>query len=652
MFATIIPETKTTKDVEEFTYKIPENLVDQIKIGSIVFIPFGKQNIRGVVSMILETDDNKYKLRNITSIDENAFIPSEYLEIIRWISSYYLCSLGEALSMFLPPLMKKPREDSRKLKVESRKVEPIKLNETQEQIFQRLKINLRNPQKPALIHGVTGSGKTEIYIKLAEECLKTDKRVIVLVPEIMLTPQTTERFEEIFTDKVTLMHSTLSKSEKFRCYQDFISGQKPIIVGPRSALLVPSDKIGLIIIDEEQEDSFKQEQNPRYHAVDLAREIALKNNALLILGSATPRIETYYKALNNEYDLFILEKRFGKEQLPESEIVDLKDEMKNDNYSPISLKLQAEMHQVLADKKQILLFLNRRGSATFISCRDCGHVILCKNCSIPMVYYTNDKNSHLLCHHCASDEKVITKCPNCGSPKIKYFGAGVDKITEELRKLFPIARIAKVDSTTVTSRKDYENLYNQLKKHEIDIVIGTQMIAKGLDLPNIDLVGVISADTGLHLPHYKASEKTFQIITQVSGRSGRRLGQGKTIIQSYWPKSGAIIAASNHDYRQFYDQEITERKNFSYPPFIHLVRIVAENKDENKAKELIGRVKADLDKLLMTFIGPGPCFYKRLHDRYRFHIILKIENLPDARLQKLRIDYQDLVFDVDPTNLL
>lgn len=653
MIATVIPATKTKSETNSFTYLVPENLTSEIKVGSLVSVPFGKRNIRGIVSGLSNEKSEAlgFKLKEIKQLDRDFSLPQSYQKVADWLAAYYCCSLGEAISLFLPPEMKRPRKSDAN-NLGDRKEVDISLNNCQKEIFCRLKESLGQPKRPALLHGVTSSGKTEIYIKLAEETLKNDRQVVVLVPEIILTPQTVERFQKVFGDQIALMHSNLSKSEKYQCFFDFYFGRKKILIGPRSALLVPSEKIGLIVIDEEHEDAYKQEQSPRYHAVTVAEKVASETGALLLMGSATPRVETYHKAQTGLYDLFVLDKRFGEKEMPVAKTIDLRNEIKYGNFSPLSMELQAALHHVMAEKRQALLFLNRRGSATFVSCRDCGFIKLCPHCSIPLVYHTNSQDESLSCHHCGHKEHSITICPECGSSKVKYFGAGIERIEKEVRLLFPDARIVKIDSSTFTSKKDYENFYQSFKNHEIDIAIGTQIIAKGLDIPNLDLVGIISADTGLHLPQYKASEKTFQIITQVSGRSGRRENDGKTIIQTYWPEAEAIVSASTHDYRKFYETEIAERKLFCYPPFCHLIRIIAEEEDDRKALLQIQKLKAYLDQLKLVFIGPGPCFYSKLHNKYRYHIIIKSQELPNKILQQIQNEFSHLIYDVDPTNLL
>ncbi len=664
MIIDVIPETKTFSDIESFSYLVPVDLKEKIKLGSIVSVPFGKQKIRGIVEKIIKNpvknENEAYKLREITSVDPLFYLPAEYLTITKWISQYYLCSIGQAVSLFLPPLMKRPRNAiETKTQIKENHIN-VALNQEQKEIYDILKLDIwkknidnhKPAPRPALIHGVTSSGKTEIYIKMAEDTLNLGKQVVVLVPEIILTPQTVQRFEEIFNGKIALMHHSLSQSEKFACYADFQSGKKPIIIGPRSALLIPSENIGLIIIDEEQEDSYKQEQNPRYHAVTLAEKIADKLDALLVLGSATPRVETYYKAKSGRYRLFEIKKRHNQTELPPAQIVDLRDEFKKDNYSPISLALQAKIGEVLAKKRQILLFLNRRGTATFVSCRDCGFVSLCPHCSIPMVYHLKNQDGFLSCHHCDHREKIPTLCPDCGSSKIKFFGAGVEKIEREVVRLFPGARVAKIDSTTITQKSDYEKFYNDFKSGKIDIVIGTQMIAKGLDIPGVDLVGIVSADTGLHLPHYKASEKSFQLLTQVSGRSGRKENSGQTIIQTYWTEALPILYASTHDYLSFYNQELKSRKEFAYPPYIKLIRIISEDKDKAKAKEKISQLANTLTTNAITFIGPGACFYEKLHNKFRYHLIIKSDKIPNETINKIYKEHPLLTWDVEPVNLL
>jgi len=650
MYAEIIPDKRTGFLKESFTYKVPVSF--DIKIGSLVKVSFGKKIIVGVVTRLMkEIAPVKYEIKEIKEVVPDFNLPESYIEIARWISEYYLCSLGEAIALFLPPEMKIPRKTVAK---ESMKLNHVKkLSTEQEEIFQKInkKLFAKN-KKPALLCGVTGSGKTEIYIKLAEEVIKNNKQVIVLVPEIMLTPQNIERFREVFGDQVALVHSNLSKSERLNAYKDFYFGTKNIIIGPRSALLVPSENIGLIIIDEEHEDAYKQDKSPRYNAITLAEQIAKHDDALLLLGSATPQVETYYKAESGEYDYFEVKNRYHALILPPAEVVDLREEIKKDNFSPISIKLHDEIEKTLKAKRQVLLFLNRRGSSTFVSCRECGEVIECKNCNIPLIHHHSYKGDILYCHHCDYKTLPPTKCPECGSAKIKYFGAGVEKIEQEIIKLFPKARVKRVDAETITNKDDHQKFYDDFKNHKIDVVIGTQMIAKGFDIPGVDLVGIVSADVGLHLPHFRAGEKTFRILTQVSGRSGRRDNSGRTVIQTYWPDSKAVRFASGHDFKGFYEREIKDRQESHYPPFTHIVRVVVEDADEKKAKNSISDIAADLRAENIDLIGPGKCFYQKLRNKYRYHLLIKTEKLPNEKITKIFIKHPYVTWDVDPTELL
>lgn len=690
MIAEIIPEKRTGPDKQTFSYLVPEKLQSQICVGSIVEIPFGKKTISGVIASMAKqsntedchgprprNDKLSYKLKEIKSINSEFVIPENYIEIAKWISEYYLCSVGEAISLFLPPEAIRPR------RIAEYRIHPpageagnteyskVDLTTEQEEIFKKLKERLiycsslsrtgkkNSSQSPsalsnnkALIFGVTGSGKTEIYLKLAAEALKSKKQVVVLVPEIMLTPQTVEKFEQVFPDKICLMHSGLSKSERYLAYKQFYADEKQIIIGPRSALLVPSNKIGLIIIDEEQEDAYKQEKDPRYHAVDLAEKIAEKTDALLVLGTATPRVETFFKAKNGTYNLFEIKSRYQKLILPTAKVVDLKYEIKQDNFSPISLELQKSIADVLKNKRHIILFLNRRGMATFVSCRECGEIILCPNCNIPMVYHINYDKHILNCHHCDRKTPVPALCPNCKSPKIKFFGAGVDKIETEIFKLFPKARVKKIDAKVLQNKGEYMKLYDDLKNGKIDILIGTQIVAKGLDIGTVDLVGVVSADTGLHMPHFRASEKTFSLLTQVSGRSGRKDNAGRTIIQTYWPESSAIKFAAEHNYKDFYKNEILEREKFNYPPFCRLIRVISEDKNQTKAKDELEKIAKQLEQNEINFIGPGPCFLNKINNKFRYHLIIKTNELPDSKITEIFKTNPYLIWDTDPVDLL
>lgn len=656
MIIEVIPEAKSYKS-DTFTYSVPAEMEEAIRIGSIVTISFGKNNIRGAVKKIMDEElgrNRKYQIKKIVSVEPLFEIHNSYFKIIDWLAEHYFCAAGEALSLFLPPEMKRlPRNESQNGQIKINHQNLKKLSDAQNSIYQEI-IN-QNNDKPHLIYGVTGSGKTEIYIRICLDAVNQGKSCVVLVPEIILTPQNIERFKKVFGENVALIHSKLSQSEKYLAYLDFYQGHKKIIIGPRSALLVPNPNIGLIIIDEEHEDSYKQDQSPRYHTADLAEKIAKETGAILVLGSATPRIETFYKAKSGEYILHSLSNRYNKLLMPPSEIVDLKNEIRSHNNSLISIKLQTALTKILADKKQAILFLNRRGSSTFVSCRDCGEVINCPNCDIPLVHHIITR-SYLYCHHCDYKADVPSVCPKCGSVKIKFFGAGVERVEQEVKKLFPAAKIARVDAETIKNKADHEKFYQDFKNHNFDIVIGTQMISKGFDMPQVDLVGIVSADTGLHLPYFRASEKIFRLVTQVSGRSGRSHHAGQTIIQTYWPESRAIMTAARHDFIAFYEAEIINRKKHNYPPFSRILRIVSEHEKPEKAKSQLDKILPSLDQLDLEYIGPGHCFFQRLRNKWRYHIIIKLKDLRTKELKnglrELWKDNLNLIWDMDPVDLL
>lgn len=651
MIVEVIPDIKTAKETQTYSYLVPKELEKDVCVGSIVNIPFGKKKLRGVVNAFLKEKKIAYKLKELTNIESNFLIPENYVSLAHWISEYYLCSLGESISLFMPPSISKPRKEISKV---AKALSPLKkLSEEQELIYQDLKKDLsKKSKKPALIFGVTGSGKTEVYIKIIKDVIESGKQVIVLVPEIILTPQTIERLEEVFGEQVCLMHSGLTTSEKYYCYQQFSCGDKKIIVGPRSALFVPSKNLGLIIIDEEQEDAYKQDNSPRYNTIEVAEQIQKFSNCLMILGSATPRVESYYKAKTGKYDLHKIKSRYQQLLMPVAEVIDLKNEMRSKNYSPISEKMRNEIEKTLKNKKQVLLFLNRRGQSTFTSCRECGEIINCPNCDIPLISSSYGTENYLRCHHCDYKIPVPRVCPNCEGVKIKSFGSGVEKIETEIRSFFPKARVFRVDSETIKTKNDHEKLYKDLKEHKIDIVIGTQMLSKGFDIPGIDMVGIISADVGLHLPQFRSTEKTFRVVTQVSGRSGRTHNVGRTIIQTYWPDSWAIKFASMHDYKSFYEEEIKHRKEHNYPPFCHIVRIVSEDTNADRAKNQLAKVVSELEDAKISFIGPGMCFFQRLNKRYRYHIIIKIDKLPNKKISEIYHKHPYLIWDVDPNDML
>lgn len=507
------------------------------------------------------------------------------------------------------------------------KTENLKLTDEQQNAFNQITKKMDNNQyEQFLIHGVTGSGKTEIYLQLIGKALSQDKTAIVLVPEISLTPQMIDRFISRFNkEKIAVLHSKLSIGERYDEWNRIKEGKAPIVIGARSAIFAPIENIGIIIIDEEHDSSYKSEAVPKYDAKEIAKKIAKENNCPLVLGSATPDLNTYYKAKEEKIKLLELTKRANNSSLPTVEVVDLKTELANGNRSMISLLLHDAIAKNLAEKKQTILFLNRRGFSTFIMCRECGYTVKCKNCDISLTYHKFENK--LKCHYCGYEEDVVTVCPECHSTKIRYFGTGTQRLEQEINKEFPNASTIRMDKDTVTKKNSHEEILNKFKDENIDILVGTQMIVKGHHFPNVTLVGVVAADSSLNIDDYRANERTFQILTQVAGRAGREKEQGKVIIQTYNPENFAIQCAKKQDYKKFYETEIALREQLKYPPFKDIILINFNSLVENEIKQ----VSLDVYKYLVENLNleefkimkPMPSPIDKIQNYYRWRMIIK-----------------------------
>ncbi|MDP4134140.1 MAG: primosomal protein N', partial [Bacillota bacterium] len=428
-----------------------------------------------------------------------------------------------------------------------------------------------------LLHGVTGSGKTEVFMQSIEHVLKEGRTAIVLVPEISLTPQMTDRFLGRFGDKIAILHSVLSQGERLDEWNRIKEGQAKVVIGARSAIFAPLSDIGLIIIDEEHENTYKSEQSPRYNAVEVAKKRCEQNNAVLILASATPDVSSYYKAQNGEYTLITMKDRYNHVNLPNIKVSDMRLELKEGNRSMLSRQLQEEIRINLEKKEQTILFLNRRGFSTFVSCRDCGYVVTCPECSISLTYHKSTET--LNCHYCGYRTENIKVCPNCKGTHVRYFGTGTQKLEEEINKLFPDASTIRMDVDTTTTKNSHEKILKRFCDENIDILLGTQMVSKGLDYPNISLVGVVAADMSLNIDDYRAAERTFDLVTQVCGRAGRGDKRGRAVIQTYSPENSVIGYAREQNYEAFYENEIAFRKLFDYPPFKQILCITFSGED-------------------------------------------------------------------------
>jgi primosomal protein N' (replication factor Y) len=510
-----------------------------------------------------------------------------------------------------------------------------------------------------LLFGVTGSGKTEIYLRALAQVITAGKRGICLIPEIALTQQTVERFANRFPGRVAVLHSGLSPGEQFDEWQWIMEGNCDVVIGPRSALFAPLHNLGLIIIDEEHEWTYKQEdKSPRYHARDVAIRLAQLSDAVVILGSATPDIGSFHKTQQSEYQLVELKERItprGYSPLPEVSIVDLREELKAGNTSLFSRSLLTAMKETLAQDEQTILFLNRRGTATFVRCRNCGFVFRCPRCSIALTYHSVEKK--LICHRCRYSIPIPQSCPRCFRRNLRFLGIGTQRVEEEIRQFLPEARLLRWDRDVIIGRYAHEELLNNFRNHKADVLIGTQMIAKGLDLPQVTLAGIINADSGLNFPDFRSSERTFQLLCQVAGRAGRGVKAGKVIIQTYSPDNYSIEAAAKHDYLGFYYKEIDYRRRYNYPPFSQLVRMVYSHTNEelcHRGAERVYRLildeRAREGTIGFNIIGPVPAFAFRTRGRYRWQLFLRGPD-PTRILSRLNLP-QGWTIDVDPVGIV
>lgn len=520
-------------------------------------------------------------------------------------------------------------------------------------------------RKTYLVHGITGSGKTEVYMNLIEEMVKRGKQSIVLIPEIALTYQTLLRFYTRFGERVSVLNSSLSAGEKYDQCRRAEKGEIDIIIGPRSALFTPFPNIGLIVMDEEQENSYKSEVSPKYHAREVAEEVAKMHGASVVLGSATPSLEAYYRAEKGEYRLFTLNKRLTGGNLPKVHIVDLREELRDGNRSIFSTRLQELMTDRLKKKEQIMLFLNRRGYAGFISCRACGHVVKCPHCDVSL---SEHKGNRMICHYCGYTTEKVKLCPSCGSKYIAGFRAGTQQIEEKLHQMYPEARILRMDADTTGKKDSYDNILSAFANHEADILLGTQMIVKGHDFPKVTLVGVLAADMSLSVGDYRAAERTFSLLTQAVGRAGRGELLGEAVIQTYQPEHYSVVHAANQDYRAFYEEEILYRELLRYPPVCHMMAVQIFAAEEKRGEKLAGELagiageyadeKEDRTKRLLV-IGPTPAAIGKIQDVFRFVFYVKYENYDklieikdrlEERVQSMQLKEESMQIDFDPVN--
>lgn len=655
-----------------FSYLIKEEDKDKIKIGQAVSLPFGKtRKIQGWVVGFSNYLEEGIKAKEIEEILEpEPLFNIEYLKLLENIAQYYFCDLQTVLKCAIPEKffeknLKKYREPKIKNKIFDTLKEnsDIKLTPAQEKIYNEI---TKISPKEALLYGITGSGKTEIYFKLIEDTIKQGKKVLFLAPEIALVTQLTKRTIKKFgKDNVAIWHSSITEAEKYKVWQKLKNNEIDILFGARSAVFAPLKDLGLIIIDECHDTSYKQTMPaPRYDARYVARLLAEFMGAKVVMGSATPDISDYYRAINSN-SLFTLKERFNNQNLPKVSIVDMKMEQYEKNYGVFSKYLIKKIKETKEEGHQTVLLINRRGYSTYTQCMECGEVAVCPRCEIPLIYHKQD-NSHK-CHWCNYEIKNMEKCQKCGGECIENIGYGVERIEKIAREIFKDFNIERFDSDILSRKNEHVDILNRFENGEIDILIGTQMIAKGLDNKNVTLVGVINADMSFNLPDYRSSERGFSLLTQVAGRSGRGEDKGEVVFQVYNTENEYINLSKNQDYETFYDAEIETREALDYPPFSNIIRLVLVSKNnyrcERASLEITKRFQDFVEKQglseRLNILGPAPCVLEKIKNEYRFNIIVK--NKMGERGHRIASSFINniimpddikLIIDVDPIDIL
>ncbi len=691
--ADVLVELKAKQIDKTFTYLIPDNLKDIICIGKRVMVSFGKQILEGFVLSIYYKKNFDYEIKEVIKvIDENPVLNSELLELGKYISYKTLCNLINAYQTMLPTALKAHKnynvnkkyisyiklinnlytpknktqkeiidkiKNTRMLKsdlikiskssvetliknkiIEEEKEEIYRLND--EIIYQDKRVILNDEQRmavnevinnldefnPYLLFGVTGSGKTEVYMNIIEEVLKKGKEVIVLVPEISLTPQMVNVFRGRFKTKIAILHSALSDGEKYDEWRKIERGEVSIVIGARSAIFAPFTNIGLIVLDEEHSDTYKQDTTPRYDTIDIAIKRAKTHKCPIILGSATPSIESYTRMKTGTYKLLELKNRINK-CMPEVKVIDMKEEIKNGSRI-LSNELILDINDRLSKDEQVILLLNRRGYSTTIVCKECGNVVKCPNCDIPLTYHKN--GNRLNCHYCNYTTYKPLKCNDCGSTNINSFGIGTEKLEELINDKFKDAKTIRMDVDTTRTKGSHRKIINDFKNKKYNVLIGTQMISKGLDFDDVTLVGVINGDATLNIPDFRSGERTYSLLNQVAGRSGRAKCNGKVIIQCFNKDHYSIKCASKHDYIGFYNEEMAIRKKLKYPPYFNLclIKIISTefnllNKESDKIKDYLLRNTNNV-----IVLGPSLSVIPKIYNKYYMHIILKYKNISDV----------------------
>jgi primosomal protein N' (replication factor Y) (superfamily II helicase) len=724
-FAEVVVDTNIRRGAQTYTYSIPKGV--QVEPGQRVLVPFGSRQVEGVVFRL--TDESVPDVRPLARAAEPLLLPHQ-LELAQWVAEHYAAPIKDAVALFLPPSLATPRlrrvarlargvdaraamaelaraprqvatlealllaplgldarvlpsEDGLRglvqrglaevvseidepppLVPETAQILPLRLTQSQQEALE----TIRKGSGAFLLHGVTGSGKTEVYLQSIAHTLERGERALLLVPEISLTPQTIARCASRFPGRVAVLHSALTLRQRHGEWRRISQGQVDLVIGPRSALFAPLRNLGLIVLDEEHDWTYKQEQSPRYHARETAIKLAQLVGAKVILGSATPDLGSYHRAQKGIFTLLSLPERISSPSLskeashsggvgpgwmPPVRIVDMRQELQAGNRSIFSRELQQELRTTLLRKEQSILFLNRRGANTFVMCRECGHVLECQDCLLPFTFHST--GNRLMCHNCGIVVRPPQRCPECSSMRIRYFGLGTQRVAEEIEALLPQARVLRWDRDTARTREDHERVVDAMREHQADVLVGTQMVAKGHDLPLVTLVGVISADAMLQLPDFRSAERTFQLLTQVAGRAGRGPAGGSVLIQSYNPQHPTLAMASRHDFHAFFRTEIQFRKRMVYPPFSHVVKFVhshvSAEKCEREARLLFDELSARIVHLDpgVDLTGPLPPYLEKSHGKFRWQILARGRDIRPILLTDLPAGW---TIDVDPASIL
>lgn len=632
-YVNLIIDNRSDSTDNPYTYGCED---DSVSVGSRVLVPFARGNrlVAGYVASVMDSvaDDMAAKLKYVETVDEEVSLTPEMMRTAVWLRNRYLCRYIDAVRCFTPAGKKaKRREKKDPFAGREGDRDPVeRLTGQQAEALEKIEQAVeRGEHARFLIHGVTGSGKTEVYIRAAERTLARGKNVIVLVPEISLTAQTIDRFTGRFgSERMAVLHSRMTLGERYDQWRKIRDGRVDIVIGARSAVFAPLENIGLIVMDEEHEATYKSDQTPKYDTAEVAikRLQDRDNRGILILGSATPSVVTYSRAKDGIYQLLKLTERYNKVPMPKVRVVDMRAELKAGNRSIISRELYVAMKEQLEKGKQVMLFLNRRGYSTFISCRECGYVARCPSCGLSLTYHKD--SGRAVCHYCGYSCQAPRKCPECGSGYIKYFGSGTEKVEETIAQLFPEYVTERMDLDSVRKKGELERRLREFRKGKTQILIGTQLIAKGLDFKNVGLVGIISADVSLNIPDFRSPERTLQLIVQAAGRAGRGDEEGQVIIQTYSPEHYAVTFAAAQDYEGFFETEIQLRRYMGYPPFSDMFQIVFSSKDREEAlsgaESWYSRLRAAMgpdDR--ESVLPPQEAYMKKINDTYRYSMLIK-----------------------------